>query len=387
MQKHMTSLVSKIRFYSSKNLPMVSKLSHTEHCCKILVVGGGCGGCSVAARLAKVLYKHDIIIVEPRDVHVFKPAFTLIGAGISQLRDVTRPMLQVLPDNAIWVKDSVEHFCPADNMVILESGATVEYEFMVISVGLEPNFNGRKQLNDVTIVYANANDSLFPVDLYEDAVHRIAEKLNVCVQFGVNLVKIIPENNKAIFACTSAPENTTCLKYSFLHVSTPMKPPKALKKSKDILDNRKFVDVDERTLQHRKFMNVFALGDCASLPTSKTASAISVQSYVVFKNIMNAMEGNDIEPIYDGYTASPIFTGYDSLMLAEFDYSKEPKPTFPFNIDKDKAWLFHLQCKVMPHIYWNHMLKGTWDGPEKFRKIFRLEFLKRRKEDAYLGCK
>lgn len=102
---------------------------------------------------------------------------------------------------------------------------------------------------------------------------------------------------------------------------------------------------------------------------------------------MNAMEGKDIEPMYDGYTASPIFTGYDSLMLAEFDYDKEPRPTFPFNIDKEKAWLFHLQYTVMPYIYWNYMLKGTWDGPETFRKIFHLEFLRLRKESAYLGCK
>ena len=34
-----------------------------------------------------------------------------------------------------------------------------------------------------------------------------------------------------------------------------------------------WVDVNKQTLQHNKFPNVFALGDCTSLPTSKTAAA------------------------------------------------------------------------------------------------------------------
>lgn len=36
-----------------------------------------------------------------------------------------------------------------------------------------------------------------------------------------------------------------------------------------------YVDVDQYTLQHNKFPNVFALGDCANVPTSKTAAAVA----------------------------------------------------------------------------------------------------------------
>ncbi|GJQ87009.1 hypothetical protein Trydic_g23118, partial [Trypoxylus dichotomus] len=100
-------------------------------------VGGGPAGCSVAARLARVLRKNDIIIVEPKEVHIYKSGFTSIGAGIMQMKDIIRPMLHVLPENAIWLKDAVEYFCPINNMVVLKSGGIVQYEFMVIAVGMK----------------------------------------------------------------------------------------------------------------------------------------------------------------------------------------------------------------------------------------------------------
>ena len=43
-----------------------------EKSCKLLVIGGGTGGCSVAAKFANKLGKNNIIIVEPSDVSVIK---------------------------------------------------------------------------------------------------------------------------------------------------------------------------------------------------------------------------------------------------------------------------------------------------------------------------
>ena len=37
-----------------------------------------------------------------------------------------------------------------------------------------------------------------------------------------------------------------------------------------------FVEVDKDYLQSTKYENVFALGDCSNLPTSKTAAAIGM---------------------------------------------------------------------------------------------------------------
>ncbi|MBL1259269.1 MAG: hypothetical protein COB33_001910 [Thiotrichaceae bacterium] len=42
-----------------------------------------------------------------------------------------------------------------------------------------------------------------------------------------------------------------------------------------------WVDVDMHTLQHKKYSNIFGLGDCTNRPNSKTAAAIKGQTPVV----------------------------------------------------------------------------------------------------------
>ena len=41
-----------------------------------------------------------------------------------------------------------------------------------------------------------------------------------------------------------------------------------------LTDAAGFVDVDGKTLQHVRYNNVFSLGDCSNVPTSKTAAAV-----------------------------------------------------------------------------------------------------------------
>lgn len=69
-----------------------------------------------------------------------------------------------------------------------------------------------------------------------------------------------------------------------------MLPAKELRESK-LVDATGFVDIQKETLQHKKYENVFAIGDCANLPTSKTAAAISAQSDILKKNILAVMNG------------------------------------------------------------------------------------------------
>ncbi len=54
-----------------------------------------------------------------------------------------------------------------------------------------------------------------------------------------------------------------------------MTSPEVLQKTPDLTDPgcNNFVKVDPGTLRHVKFPNIFSLGDCSTLPTSKTAAA------------------------------------------------------------------------------------------------------------------
>jgi sulfide:quinone oxidoreductase len=49
-----------------------------------------------------------------------------------------------------------------------------------------------------------------------------------------------------------------------------------------VADAGGWVDVDKETLQHKKYPNVFGIGDCTNLPTSKTAAAVGRMTSSVF---------------------------------------------------------------------------------------------------------
>lgn len=69
-----------------------------------------------------------------------------------------------------------------------------------------------------------------------------------------------------------------------------MQPYEFLSKS-PLADASGFVDVVKETLQHKKYPNVFAIGDCTNLPTSKTAAAIAGSNSILVQNLTNLMNG------------------------------------------------------------------------------------------------
>lgn len=59
--------------------------------------------------------------------------------------------------------------------------------------------------------------------------------------------------------------------------------PHSFLKESGLTNEQGFVDVDKYTLRHNKYPNVWSLGDCSSLPNSKTAAAIFSQTIVLTK--------------------------------------------------------------------------------------------------------
>jgi NADH dehydrogenase FAD-containing subunit len=73
-----------------------------------------------------------------------------------------------------------------------------------------------------------------------------------------------------------------------------MKPFDEVKSSK-LADEAGFVNIDKFTLQHVKFANVFGIGDCTNMPTSKTAAAIAAQSGFLTRNLKSLLNGQPID--------------------------------------------------------------------------------------------
>jgi eukaryotic sulfide quinone oxidoreductase len=125
-----------------------------------------------------------------------------------------------------------------------------------------------------------------------------------------------------------------------------------------------FVDVNKDTLQHNTYDNVFALGDIANLPTSKTAAAIFSQAPVVVQNLTNL----DKKVSYNGYSSCPVFVGDKKLMLMEFKYGGIPDETFSTSQNTPWRFFFLFKKYLFPFVYWNFVPKGLWFGRSGFFK-------------------
>jgi sulfide:quinone oxidoreductase len=160
-----------------------------------------------------------------------------------------------------------------------------------------------------------------------------------------------------LYAAVDQPGEQTVIAYDMLHVTPPMGPPDVIKQSK-LADADGWVEVNQYTLQHLRYTNVFSLGDSSNLPTSKTGAAIRKQAPVLVENLMALTAGQPMSATYDGYTSCPLVTGYGSLILAEFDYDKQPKETFPFDQAQERYSMYAMKAYGLPAMYWNGMLRA-----------------------------
>lgn len=91
-------------------------------------------------------------------------------------------------------------------------------------------------------------------------------------------------------------------------------------------DHQGLVDVNRYTLQHNKFENVFALGDCISGNTTRTQSSVMGQNPIVKHNVLNYLNGRECNAVWDGYTFMPFWAGHSYASSFQHLHDFEPAP-------------------------------------------------------------
>ncbi|XP_022913105.2 sulfide:quinone oxidoreductase, mitochondrial-like [Onthophagus taurus] len=410
-----------------------------KHNCKVLVVGGGTGGCTVAAKLTKWMKKDEVIVLEPADKHYYQPLFTLCGGGIKTVQDSYKSMQSVLPPKAKWIKKAAGKFDPDSNTVTTVDGDIITYDVLVVATGLQLRYekipglvDALEKFNNVGSIYLpqyaektfkvlqgfkdgdaiftypqspvkcpgapqkicyisedvlksmgkrggakiTYNTSLpviFGVKRYADALWEVVKKRDIKVNLQTSLVEVKPDKNEAVFENLETKERFTS-GYSMLHAVPPMSPPDVVTSCKQLVNEAGFVDVNKDNLQHVKYPNVFAIGDCSSSPNSKTTAAVAAQAPVVHAHIKAFLTNDKSSLAYNGYASCPLVTGYRKCILAEFDYDLTPQETFPIAQNRELWSMYVMKKDFMPVLYWNLMLKGNWNGPQIVRKMLRLGF-------------
>lgn len=366
---------------------------------RVVIVGGGTAGISVAARLRRKV--DDIAVIEPSDTHDYQPLWTLVGGGRAR-RDVSRRTeASVMPKDVTWIKDAATGFDPENNAVFTAGGGTVAYDVLVVCPGIQLDWDRipgvtetlghdglssnytfdlapktwdfirattagtavftmpsgpikcagapqkiaylacdywREQgvLDRIDVHLVLPTPGMFGVPVFARQLEKVVAGYGIEVHFESELESVDPERKKATFTSLSQEGGQFSLPYDMMHVVPHQSAPDWVKDSPLSTDAPTgYVDVDKHTHQHVRHPNVFALGDAGSTPNSKTGAAIRKQAPVVAANVLAQLAGKDPNERYGGYASCPITTSRHEMLLAEFDYTMEPAPSIPL-IDTTK---------------------------------------------------
>ncbi|MCY9544132.1 NAD(P)/FAD-dependent oxidoreductase [Paenibacillus alvei] len=366
-------------------------------------------------------FQGSIVIIDPQKNHYYQPLWTLVGGGVVKKETTSRSLQSLIPKGADWLQEAVAQFQPSENQIVTAEGTVIKYDALVVTAGIQVNWDHIKGLKEcigqegvcsnydyryvdstwesihqfrggnaiftqpstpikcggapqkimyladdafrqmgvrtkTNIIFASGNASIFAVPKYAAALDRVVERKGITTKYKMNLIEIRADKREAVFEHVDTKEQET-MKYDMLHVVPPMSAPSFIQNS-PLSGPGGWVEVDKHSLQHVRFENVFALGDCSNLPTSKTGAAIRKQAPVAARNIINWLAGQPLDASYDGYTSCPLVTGYNRLILAEFDYQLTPRETFPFDQSKERYSMYVLKKDLLPKMYWHGMLKG-----------------------------
>jgi sulfide:quinone oxidoreductase len=236
-------------------------------------------------------------------------------------------------------------------------------------------FRKKGILDKFSVEFCNAGPGIFGIPFFAKALMKVVANYGIKTNFGHNLVAIDGESKTATFETTDSAGNKQQVTKPFdmIHVTPPQSAPDFIKQS-PLANAAGWIDVNERTLQHNKYSNIFGLGDATSTPNAKTAAAVRKQVPVVVDNIVNLIKKQSLREGYDGYGSCPLTTSLSTVMLAEFSYGGKVTPSFPFLDPRENRWIWWLG-KIMgfPWMYWSLMLKGyRFDIPhlESYAKKF-----------------
>lgn len=401
---------------------LFSSSKRITHSFQHVILGAGDAGGSLAELLRKQTSgPNKTLLIAPETVYTFQPGYTKVGCGFFKEEDLKIPNKSRIPREATVLQGTVKLVHPSENLVELSDGSFVEYKELIIATGTQPkpsltkgfeealndphcpvatvylgpfatkfarlreNFNGGTALfcqpkspvkclganqkvmyfsasqwtgkKPAQIEFHTGGERMLGPEYYHQTLRGIAEGYNIKVCYLSELIEVKGKERIAVF---QEKNGLVERKFDLLHL-VPLHKPEEFIKNSGLAAPTGYADVDIHTLQHKQFKNIWAMGDCAELPTSKTLSAVACQIHVVAENLASKSRGKELSSRYDGYTACPVITDKYRTMFCEFGYDNKLMPTF---VNKPKpsilaGILYRYGFRISSHWGMNHWVQPT----------------------------
>lgn len=235
------------------------------------------------------------------------------------------------------------------------AGAPLKMAFTTLS-----RLENTRRRNQYDVHFYAPGNRVFGLDFYNDFVKQRWEDQGVTRHDFHKLVALDAPARTAFFERADGTVHET--DYEFIHVVPPMSAPDPVRQSDLVWQDGPFagnwLDVDQHTMQHNRYPEVFGLGDVIGAPVNKTAASVKMQTPVVEENLIAAMQGKALTARHNGYTSCPLITGIGKAMLVEFGYNGVMLPSFPFIDPKDESWAVWVMKDQMLKPAYYAMLDG-----------------------------
>ena len=392
---------------------------------RLLILGAGTAGTMMANRLRKKLSadKWTIAIVDQYPKHYYQPGFLFMPFGIYSEKDVVKPKREFIPRAVEYIEAEIDQIGAEHNRVILRSGEQLDYDLLIIATGVKTapdqtegmlgndwrtrvfdfyTFEGASKLqaalrdwnggrlvvhvsempikcpvaalefafltdwwlterglrNKTEITYVTPLSGAFTKPIASKVLGHLLEEKRINVIPDFNISRIDNDQHKVV----SWDEKE--VDYDLL-VTVPTNMGDAAMERSGLGDELNLVATDRHTLQSKQHANIFVLGDATDLPTSKAGSVAHFQSEVLAENILHHINGESLEPQFDGHANCFIESGYRKAFLLDFNYDLEPVPgkyplplLGPFTLLGETRFN-HLGKLAFKWIYWTLLLKAA----------------------------
>ena len=215
-------------------------------------------------------------------------------------------------------------------------------------------------LKNIRVVMVVPDPTVFGMPTIDEELERKIAEYGIELRTSSELVGVDADAQDAVIRRTGGPEER--VHYDVLNVVPPQSAPDWLKATTLPApeDAGGFVEVDPGTLRHRRYDNVWSLGDSAATLNSKSGGAIREQAKVLAGNLLDARAGRAPSRRYSGYSVAPFTVSRSTVVFAEFDDQYREKPTVPFwkSLPRERRLTWVFDRHILPWVYWHLILQG-----------------------------